>query len=160
MEEKVITWKMGGFGKGIDAIIVHQELKRITDEKGLLTPEILVTEASSEDSILHMFFEWDKDKAAHNYNLQQARSLINNIQIRIIKTGQTKQVGAYEIVKVGNERSYKSVDSLSANDLAYIKKETLKSLSQIKDKLNLYEDFAETSKLILESIETLTNVDA
>lgn len=57
--------------------IIIQELNRIASKSGgILKPEIVVEEASREDSPLHSRFTWDDSEAAHQYRLEQARRLI------------------------------------------------------------------------------------
>jgi hypothetical protein len=59
------------------ADIVAKELKRIAENHGgELLPRDVVEAARPARSPLHSYFEWDKDKAAEQWNLEQARSLI------------------------------------------------------------------------------------
>lgn len=58
---------------------IREELEKIASKNGgLLKAEDVLKEAQKETSILHLWpgFEWDKNKAAFKYNLQQARNLI------------------------------------------------------------------------------------
>jgi hypothetical protein len=64
-----------------DAQIIGPELVRINAENGCLKPEIVVDEARPKNSVLHDHFEWDDDKAAYKYRLQEARQLIRCIRI-------------------------------------------------------------------------------
>ena len=93
-------------------------------------------------------------------DMRQARDLINNIEIKVIKNGIEREVGAFEIVKTGDTKSYKSIDVLTVNDIEYIKNEVLKTLTQTQQKLEMYNDFKKTSKLIAKSIEALNSVQA
>jgi hypothetical protein len=43
---------------------------------GMYSPKEVVEAAKPKNSPIHRYFEWDKDKAAYLYNLQQARRLI------------------------------------------------------------------------------------
>jgi len=77
------TWKMKGLAKKVDPSIAANELQRIQNIYGSITPEILVKEAKKRNCPLHKIFEWNDTKAAENYRLQQARILLNNIQVTI-----------------------------------------------------------------------------
>jgi hypothetical protein len=48
---------------------------------GRLTPDAVVEEARSPESVLHRHFEWDNDVAAEAYRLDQARGIIRCIRI-------------------------------------------------------------------------------
>ena len=57
---------------------VIAELQRIAAANGgILLPENVVEEARRKSSPLHSRFEWDDDKAAHEYRIWQARQLIS-----------------------------------------------------------------------------------
>ena len=49
-----------------------------------LTPENLVAASEPEDAPLHDAFEWDNEKAAEQYRLQQGRHIIASIVVRPI----------------------------------------------------------------------------
>lgn len=132
---------MAGFGKGINVTKVGAELKRITEEYGALTPTNVVNEARSRSSILHDFFEWNNDDAADQYRLQQARNLINNISVTVIQHGQAKSIGAFEIVSVGDGRSYKSVDVLTVDDIKQVRENTISDIEHLQNKLSYYNEF-------------------
>lgn len=46
---------------------------------GRLTPEMVLTDAKRKDSPLHAYFEWNNAKAAHQWRLEQARTLIRSV---------------------------------------------------------------------------------
>lgn len=63
---------------------VVEELKRIAAENGgVLQPIAVVESAKPITSPLHSRFEWDNDKASHEYRLFQARQLIR-VSVHII----------------------------------------------------------------------------
>lgn len=45
-------------------------------------PHRLVEEASTESHPLHRLFQWDDDRAAHLYRVQQARRVISSLRIQ------------------------------------------------------------------------------
>ena len=140
------NWKINSFGKKISAEDAVRELERITVIYGKLTPEIIVKESMKQNSVLHSLFEWDNDKAAFNYRLQQARQLINNIEVKIIKNGGETILSNYEVVNIGNGNNYKSVDVLDSDDIEFIRQSTRRQLAVLKQKLSLYDNF---KKLII-----------
>lgn len=56
--------------------IIEQELRKIEKRDGNITPPAVVEAAKSPTSPLHSHFQWNDDKAAHEYRLWQARQLI------------------------------------------------------------------------------------
>lgn len=135
------TWKLKAFAKGIDADTAVQELERIENIYGSLTPENILKESEHDDAILHPLFEWDNGEAAIKYRLQQARTILNNISVSIIHDGQARQISVYEVVNLGEERTYKNVESMSPTDVEQVRKATINELNRIKDKLSFYKNF-------------------
>lgn len=156
MEGQIYKWKMKGLSKGIDPDLAVQELKRIESVYGKITPEIVVDESKSNESVLHPIFEWDTNKAAYNWNLQQARTLLNNIQINIISDGEPRKIDVYEVVS--KEEGYKNIESFTPDDVSYVKRSTLSSLVILKNKLSLYKNFESVRECIEQAIGILEDV--
>ena len=74
----VFEWKVKGLYK-VPAQAAGEELERIRDERGSLTPGDVVAESEDSRAVLHGCFEWDDTKAAVKYRDQQARVLIGNL---------------------------------------------------------------------------------
>lgn len=88
---KVIYEFRKGSRINLDAKKTHLELEqiRLNNKDNQLKPEEVLEYARNNiDSELHKGFEWDMEKAAYQYNLQQARQIIYNI--RIIKLDDNK----------------------------------------------------------------------
>lgn len=66
---------------GVSPDVAGAELERIRKEYGALTASAVVDEARPETAPLHPNFEWDDEKAADEYRLQQARTLVRSVQI-------------------------------------------------------------------------------
>lgn len=64
---------------------VLSEFQRIMsrDPNKLLRPEAIVAVATDPDSVLHKYFTWDESKAADAWRIQEARMLINRVQLYI-----------------------------------------------------------------------------
>ena len=146
-------WKLKVLAKGVDPSIAAEELQRIQELYGKISPEIIVSEASNPGSVLHPFFEWDNTKAAFNYRLQQARILLNNIHLTVISDGEAKEVAVFEVISIRD--GYKSVDILTPDNISFIKAGILKQLEYLKAKLKLYKEFAEVMELINQAIEKI-----
>lgn len=65
----------------VPADVAAAELERIKGKYGVLRPADVVTESRNKDAVLHSVFQWDNDTAAELYRVQQARTLINHIQV-------------------------------------------------------------------------------
>ena len=92
-------------GKGIlkkeQAERYGKEIDRLTKEHGFVTPKILVEEASSKKSPLHDWFEWNKNKAAEKWLIEQAKYLLRSIEVVVVCEG--KPVQTRYMVNVANE---------------------------------------------------------
>ena len=67
---------------GVSAQIAGEELEKIEARDGEITPRAVVEEARPEGSKLHNVFEWDDEKAAEQYRLTQASTLIRCIVVK------------------------------------------------------------------------------
>lgn len=66
-----------------EAPIVGATLAAIAKRDGDVTPHAVLDEARDDGSPLHKYFEWDKTKAAYNWNVQQARQLVRCLRVTI-----------------------------------------------------------------------------
>lgn len=85
---------------------IQAEFQRIAamDENKLIQAENVLKVAENTASPLHGFFEWDDDKAAYEWRLNQARYLIRSFQIEIeplqvipafVSLGENRKSGGY-----------------------------------------------------------------
>lgn len=70
-------------------------IKRLETTDGTVTPTRVVDDARADDSPLHDLFEWDDDKAAEAYRLQQARDVIGAVHILVKSETFTYRAPAY-----------------------------------------------------------------
>jgi hypothetical protein len=147
------SWKLKGLARKVNPSIAANELKRIQSLYGVLTPEILVTHAENPECPLHPIFEWNDNVAAYNYRLQQARILLNNIQVTVISDGEPKKISVYEVVS--KKEGYKSIDTFTCTDIDFIRTSTIQQLTILKDKLKLYKEFDRVVIHINEAIEVI-----
>jgi hypothetical protein len=147
------NWKMKGLAKGVNPLVAAEELRRLQSVYGVITPEIIVNESKKSNSPLHSIFEWDNSKAAHNYRIQQARILLNNIQITVLCDGENKEISVYEVTSFKD--GYKSIDTFSSEDIDYVKAGILQQLNFLKGKLKLYKEFDKVLYHINKAIEVI-----
>lgn len=149
------AWKLAGLAKGIDINDAVQELERIESLYGSLTPEIVLDASRAKNALFHTLFEWNDDVAAEHYRLQQARTILNNIEIKVISHGQVRQVGVYEVVKQPVGQQYKNIQSFTPDDIDFIKARTKRELTILKDKLSFYKELSNTTVFLASAIDTL-----
>ena len=108
-------WKNGARLSG-DANEIGKHLDRLRKRKGgVLTPQVVLDDAMTDESPLHDFFEWDDEEAAFQHRLSQARYLIRSVEV-IIESGSKSPVRAYFLVKEEDgERAYEHVRDVMKN---------------------------------------------
>lgn len=150
----VYSWK--NYSYKVPAQTVGKEFKKIEDEYGKLTNDLVLQKAESEESPLHSLFEWDDAVAGHKYRLQQATMLIINLACEEDEVKQPpKPVRAYynvsEDTKKGTFVNMKSAFSNpESRDL--ILKRALKELEAFKEK---YQNLAELAGVFTKIDEIL-----
>ena len=154
--KKEYKWKLKGIGKKIDADKAVQELQRITDVYGKLTPEVIVSEAKSKTSPLHSFFQWDNKLAAEQWRMQQARIMINNIEVTYISDGEPKVIPVYEIVN--KEDGYRHIETFTVDEIKVLKDNAIRDLKYIQNKLKAYDSFIKAEQSIQYAINELQEV--
>ena len=150
------AWRLKSLAKGIDANEAVNELERIENVYGKLTAENILSESRNANAILHDLFNWDDEHAAELYRLNQARTILNNIQVRTITSGAPKLISVYEVVNLGAERTYKNIEAMSPHDVAYILKVALRELNSAREKLERFERFDEAVNNIDKAIDDIT----
>lgn len=147
--------KVKSLAKGIDPELIVQEFEKIENTLGALTPENIVTAAHNSDCVLHKLFEWDDSTAAHQFRLQQARNIINNVEVIVISNGESRSVDYYEIVRGEEGRQYKHIHALTVDEIGQVKSATLAELTRIKTKLSFYKQFQKVTPHIEAAIEAM-----
>lgn len=98
---------------------VRFELERIAaTNDGVLTPDAVVKAAEPEESPLHDRFEWDDSVAAHQYRIEQARTLIRSV--RVVVTSESRKIETVYYVRnpqaEREEQGYVSLQTLRSDD--------------------------------------------
>jgi hypothetical protein len=93
---------------------VRAHLQTLENERGQLTPAVVVADAKRPESPLHALFEWDVEAAARKYWLHQARVIIHSV--RLVSSSETVTIAAPYYVRdptmPGGEQGYVSVAEL------------------------------------------------
>jgi len=150
-------WKIKSFAKNIDVDKAIEIFSKIQETEGGLTPENIIKAARPKKSPLHAAFEWNDGKAAEQYRLQQARNIINNVEVVIISDGEERNIPVYEIVTIPDQgRRYKHIETLTFNEIEQVKQTTLATLKNLTLKLKIYKEFDKVQKHLQEAIEVLS----
>ena len=145
--------KQGAYFNTSRVQVYGGELTRIMGENGgTLEPQLVVDNAREKDSPIHECFEWNNKKAGENWRKQQARCLINSIEV-VIKFEDREDVVplAYsiEIKEAGDDvatRRYYDVEVI-AND-EYLHQELLrKALADFGAYRRRYEQIKELDEI-------------
>lgn len=94
-----------------DAQVLGEIFERLKST-GPLTAERVLQEATRQGSVLHRFFEWSDQKAAHAYRLTQARQLLRSIEV-VIEDAKGKQVpmkAFYSVRDADGQRAYEAME--------------------------------------------------
>ena len=90
----------GGRAYSVSAQKVGEHLEMLEAQYGAVTRENFLESAAPEDSPFHKLFEWNDEKAAGLYRLQQSTQIINAVCIEVeTDMGGIKKVDAYVNVK-------------------------------------------------------------
>ncbi|MEJ1730202.1 hypothetical protein SMA90_28135, partial [Escherichia coli] len=114
---------------------------------------VVVRAAEDNNSILHKLFEWDDNKAAYNWRLQQARTILNNIEVTIITDGEPREIAVFEVTT--RSEGYKSVDTFTNEDVDFVRASILRQLNTMKSKLKTYKEFDKVLFYIDKAIEVV-----
>lgn len=97
------------------------ELERIREKHGILRPEFVVEESREASAVLHRCFQWDDKAAAESYRKEQARKLIDSIQVVIVNSDVHYSVRAFVNVRPADDerRSYTPLTEAIHNEKMY-----------------------------------------
>lgn len=95
---------------------LRDQLQAIYDNRGQLTPALVVDEARAEGHPLHSRFEWDDAVAGEAYRRQQAHELIRSV--KIVYTHDEKgdrTVRAFHAVRTEEGHVYEPAEKVAAD---------------------------------------------
>lgn len=94
---------------GVVSEVVASELERIRERDGVLRASVVVREAEPDESPIHDKFTWDDEKAANEFRLIEARTLIRSVIV--VNEGRAMPVYAHVGAAAG-EGYYQAVTVL------------------------------------------------
>lgn len=71
-----MVYKWQGYNYSVNPQTVGEEIEKIEQKKGKVTPADIVKKAKATSSPLHNLFEWDDKKAADAYRIHTARQVL------------------------------------------------------------------------------------
>lgn len=149
-------WKMASFARHVDIDAAMDEIRKAELVYGKITTESVLNIARDKSSALHGLFEWDDSKAAEKYRLQQAMTIINNIEVVIVSDGGSRNIPFFEIVRTSDDGSrYKPITELDYDEVKQVRDATLKMLDSAKVKLSVYKNFESIIPLLDSTIGEL-----
>ena len=111
--KRIYSW--GGRSYGVPAQKVGEHFEALEKEHGAVTRELFLQSAEPEDSPFHKLFEWDDERAANLYRLQQSNQVINSLCVEVRrKDGESQKVTAFVNVSVRNVEEARYVNIRSA----------------------------------------------
>jgi len=146
-------WITKGLAKGITPEAAAEELSRIQNVYGKITPEIIVREAGDTSSPLHNYFEWDDEKAGERWRVQQARILLNNIQVKTVSDGEERRISVFEVVSASG--GYKSFDTFTRQDIEFVKADIRSRLKALNEKMKTYNQLDRVREHVAAAIEAI-----
>ncbi len=141
MGKKKYEARVGASFKKEEAQGYGERLEYIASEnKGKITPSLVVEDGKNKSSPFHNYFEWNDKTASEQYRLQQARNLINHIiEVVVIEGKPSKQRSFFNVVNGGGERVY-----VTLNKAVTTKSYRLQLLNQL---ITVLENATELMKL-------------
>jgi hypothetical protein len=158
-DDLIFNWRHKFLAQGIDAQAAEAEMKRIEKKFGKLTPKIVLEASRPKRAFFHKCFEWRDGIAAEKYRLQQARFLINNIEVTIVRQGsENVKIPFYEVVKDSKGKNmYTDVTSIISNpdNLSHIKYKAKRDLEYWKAKYELYEELSSAVSQVNKALHSM-----
>ena len=69
------------FNYKVPAQVVGEEIQKIEEKNGSVTPSAIVEKARAKNNPMHQMFEWDDKKAAELQRRQTARQIMGNLTV-------------------------------------------------------------------------------
>lgn len=106
--------------KGVSAEAAADELTRIYQSHGELAASVLVKESEPKDAPLHPAFTWDNKKAAHEYRLIQARTVIRAVTVVAEDKSESPAYVHVRVEERKGEGAYHPLDVVVRDDDLYV----------------------------------------
>jgi hypothetical protein len=91
-------------------------IKTLEDQRGVLTPSIVVADAKNKRSPLHAIFPWDVKKAAMAHWLAIARDVIGSVEVMVTNETMTIRSPVYiRDPEAAGDQGYRSIHALRSD---------------------------------------------
>lgn len=129
---------------------LRDQLQAIYEERGKLTPALVVDEARDVMHPLHFRFEWDDAVAGEKYRQNQAHELIRSVKVvykPATETDPEKSVRAFHAVRGESGYAYEPVESVLRDD--FTRRLVLNDMQREWQQLHRrYADFEEFAAMV------------
>jgi hypothetical protein len=134
---------------------LRDELQRIYDERGTLTPALVVDEARDPQHVLHSRFEWDDSVAGEKYRRAQAQELIRSVKVvyrEATETERAKSVRAFHAIRREHGHVYEPAEKVVEDPFA--KKLLLADMErEWRALFRRYQDFKEFADMVRRDLD-------
>ncbi len=122
-----------------------QELEKVADLYGSITPYNVIDYARNNITPLKEVITWDDQEAAGKWRLHECRNFINSINVRLESLDTFTQAFVSVVVTSdeGNDRQYKAIDRVInvKSEMDFVINDCVSRLSHIQEKLKIYKKF-------------------
>ena len=139
-----MVYKWGTISYKVPAQAAGEEVERIASIKPL-TPEALVEESKDQQAPLHPIFEWDNEKASHEWRKQQARVMLGNLVTVQIESVELKEPTRAFINVAKQESSYTVVDVVLKDEKLFAQVR-IQALAELEGYQRKYQAFLDLKK--------------
>jgi len=126
---------------------LRKQLQTIYDDRGELTPRVVLEEARDKTHPLHERFEWDNAVAGEAFRLDQAHRLITSVKITFKKGNQDRTVRAFHAVRGDSPSAfvYEPVEKVATDDFltTLVRREMERDWKQLKARYAHFDEFVQ-----------------
>jgi hypothetical protein len=135
-------------------VSLRDELMKVKEDHGVLTPEYVVEAARPDDSPLHSRFQWDDAVAGEAWRREQARQLIQSVRIVYRKAAEGEPAGsirAFHAVRGQDGCHFEAAEDVIADPFmrALVLEDMRREWQQMADR---YKGFEEFWQMVAESV--------
>ena len=154
-EKREYSWE--GRNYSVAPSVVGWLLEEIEERDGEVTRESFLAAATPDDSPIHKLFQWDNEKAAHLYRLDQASTIMNSLKVKVTLIKSEEPVKATAFVRVAKDDigRYNNLHyAFSVPDKRdFILQQAFNELRTFKRKYEIYGELAKVIDAINETIK-------
>lgn len=133
---------------------LRDELMAIREQRGVLSPAVVVEEAAAESHPLHSHFEWDDSVAGPKWRYHQAGQLIRSVQVIYTRPNGTQgHVRGFHAVRDEEGQTvYNPIDEIVQSPLSteMLRRRLRRDWEAFRAR---YESFEEFRELLTEYVE-------